>query len=104
MSANMVQYYKNGEGWELASLEEQEIKAVHRLVRERNSEILSECLKDAAEILSEYQSPHNNDLSLAIPLAQQLFERRALHIAVILDAVLRRKVFELRRNGAHTNE
>jgi hypothetical protein len=54
--------------------------------------------------LSEYQSPHNNDLSLAIPLAQQLFERRALHIAVILDAVLRRKVFELRRNGAHTNE
>ena len=104
MSANMVQYYRNGEGWELASLDEQETQAIHKLVRGRNCEVLKECLSDATEILNEYQSPYNVDLSLAIPLAQQLFERRALHIAVILDAVLRRKVFELRRNGAHANE
>jgi len=104
MSANMVQYYKNGEGWELAALDDQEIQAIHRLVRGKNCEVLKECLGDATEILREYQSPYSVDLSLAIPLARQLFERRALHIAVILDAVLRRKVFELRRNGAHANE
>lgn len=99
MSANLVQYYRNGDGWELASLDEDEVSAVHSAVRERNKEIFQECVVDAMAILAEYQCPI--DFRNVSDIAQQLFERRALHIAVILDGALRRKVFELRRNGAH---
>ncbi len=103
MSLSLAQYYKNGSGWELATLDDSELNEVYKTIRQRNKEIFDECLTDAAESLRRYQTPYSNSLQSVVSVAQQLFERRAIHISVILDAVLKQKVFELRRNGAHEN-
>jgi len=103
MSVSLAQYYKNGSGWELATLDDTELEDVYKIVRERNKQIFEECLSDAAESLRRFQSPYSNILDAVVRVALQLFERRAIHISVILEAVLKQKVFELRRNGAHEN-
>lgn len=101
MTISLVRWYKNGNGWELESLTTEEADTINRALRERNKVIFEECLTDAWKILEKYQTPYNTNLELATEVAQQLFERRAIHISLILDAVLKRKVFELRKNGTH---
>ena len=103
MSLSLAQYYKNGSGWELATLDDSELNEVYKAIRERNREIFEECMSDALKIVGKYQSAYSSNLEVLARVAQQLFERRAIHISVILDAVLKQKVFELRRNGAHEN-
>jgi hypothetical protein len=102
MNVNLVQYYKNGDGWELETLTEDEAQQVYKAIREKNKKIFSECMEDAEDIMGEYQGIRNNSLALVTQVAQQLFERRAIHISVILDAALKRKVFDIRRNGTHS--
>ena len=104
MSLSLAQYYKNGSGWELATLDDSELNEVYKTIRERNREIFEECMSDALKVVGRYQSPYSSNLDVLTRVAQQLFERRAIHISVILDAVLKQKVFELRKNGAHENE
>jgi hypothetical protein len=103
MNVNLVQYYKNANGWELETLSDDEMQEVYKVVRERNKEIFEECMRDAFSIVGKYQTTYSCNLEVTARVAQQLFERRAIHISVILDAVLKRKVFDLRRNGAHTD-
>lgn len=102
MGTSLVQYYKNGRGWELIGLEDGEIQEVHDALRERNRQTFSECLKDAEALLSKYQGPHNSSIEALAGVAQHLFERQAIHASVILDAVLRRKAFDLKRERGRT--
>jgi hypothetical protein len=62
-------------------------------VRFRNNRILRECIEDAIDIIKDYQLPYGPDI--AVRIALQLFERRATHVSVIMDAVLKQKTFRV---------
>ena len=99
MNLSLARYYRGQNGWELATLTDEEIEAAQDTIRMKNNELLEECLEDALKMLQKIRAWPS--LSMALPIAQQLFERKAIHVSFVLDAVLKRKTHELRNGGDH---
>jgi predicted dinucleotide-utilizing enzyme len=97
---SLARYYRNGPAWELVSLTETEIREAQEVVRKKNNELFEECLADALGLIHKYRPWHNN-VAAATPIAQQLFERKAIHINFVLDAILKRKIHELKKGGGN---
>lgn len=97
MNISLARFYKNSNGWDLATLSDKEMETIHHSVRRRNAEILSECIEDAKSIARHHELVNNYNWDTTLKMALQLFERRTVHISVILDAVLKQKTFRVDR-------
>lgn len=99
MNLSLARYYKNGANWELATLDDAEIEEANNAVRRKNNELFEQCLEDALKMLQKLRPWPS--LALASPIAQQLFERKAIHISLLLDAMLKQKIHSLKNGGGH---
>jgi len=97
MNLSLARYYRDKNGWELVTLTDDEIKEAHEAIRTKNNELFEQCLEDSLKMVQKYRPWPS--LALAMPIAQQLFERKAIHISLVLDAILKRKTHELRNGG-----
>lgn len=97
MDLSLARYYRKGSGWELVTLDDEELKDAYSATRQKNNELFKECLEDALSLLQKYR-PYPL-ISQALPIAQQLFERKAIHVSLLMDALLKRKMHELRNGG-----
>lgn len=99
MNLSLARYCRNANGWDLVTLTDGEIAEAHETIRQKNNELFQQCLEDALKMLQKH-GPWPS-LSLALPIAQQLFERKAIHISLVFDALLKRKIHEIKNGGGH---
>lgn len=95
---NFVRNFKNGSGWEQATITEKENTNIQEALRKKNNQIFIESMKDAHEILKPYITPYSNSVARIQDLANKLFEKRAIHSLTAYQEFLKAKVEKL-RNG-----
>lgn len=100
---NFVKNFKNGRGWEQATITEEENKTIQEQLRTLNNRIYIESLKDAHEMLKKYIVPYSNPLPQIQQAAERLFEKRAIHSFTAYQEFLKLKINKL-RNGCNGEE
>lgn len=95
---SFVKNYMGIAGWEQAIVTEKENNNIQEALRKKNNQIYLECLKDAENMLKRLIVPYSNSLSRIQALADNLFEKRAIHSLTAYQEFLKAKV-EKQRNG-----
>ena len=74
MNISLARFYKNSNGWDLATLSDKEMDQVHKAVSMRNNQIFKECMEDAIDIINGHQLTYGYALDVVSRIALQLFE------------------------------
>jgi len=88
--------WKNGHGWEIAYIDEEEDAEIQEALRIKNSKIMEQCLTEAHAQLAKYIAPYSNALPQIVKLATALFEKRAIHSLSAYQEFLKAKINRLR--------
>lgn len=100
---SFVKNFRNGDGWEQATLTEQESKSIQKQLRKINNQIYLECLRDAETMLKRYIMTNSNPLKQVQAIADKLFEKRAIHSLTAYQEFLKAKVEKLRNGEGDLN-
>ena len=94
---SFVRNFRNGYGWEIASITDEENKTIQEALRKKNNQIYEECLKDAEKMVKKHVVSFTNPLREIRSAADKLFEKRAIHFMTTYQEFLRAEVEKLRR-------
>ena len=95
---SFMRNFRGSNGWETATITEQESNTLQEQLRELNNRIYVEALTDAREMLKPYIVPYSNPLPQIQQTADRLFEKRAIYGLTAYQEFLKAKVQMLRNN------
>lgn len=103
---SFVRNFRNGHGWEIASITDEENKTIQEALRKKNNQIYEECLKDAEKMVKKHVISFTNPLREIRAAADKLFEKRAIYSMTAYQEFLRSELEKLRRknNDPHNAE
>ncbi len=94
-----VKNFMNINGWEQATITEQEGKNIQDALRKKNNQkIYEECLNDSERALKRFIVAYSNPIKHITDTANKLFEKRAIHSLTAYQEFLKAKIEKI-RNG-----
>jgi len=95
---SFMRNFRGSNGWETATITDEESNTLQEELRKLNNQIYQECLQDAHDALKRYIVPYSNPMPQIQQAADRLFEKRAIHGLTAYQEFLKAKVQMLRNN------